>query len=168
MTLNRARLWGIAFTVIGLVLALIVSLTLADQVETGGSLLTGGVIGFLVVAPFLAAGIYQFSRGSAAELEINDEMSAQRDLMDRLRARPHTLAELAVSLSLAEEEITDILKQLHRLDLFHGYVTAQGQVIYVAAETVREMRRCAVCGAAITSAAGAITPCLSCGTLYYT
>src|SRR5688572_23705515 len=110
MTLNRARIWGIVLTTIGVILAIVASLTITSQVREGGSLLVGGVIGFVVVAPFILGGVYQFWRGSAAEIELSAEMPAQRELMDRLRARPNSLAELATTLNLDEEEVIYIIE----------------------------------------------------------
>lgn len=167
MNLNRARIWGIILTVIGAVLAILFSLVLTNQAETGGSLLVGGVIGFIVVAPFIISGIYQFWRGTATEIELNTEMPAQRELMDRLRERPNSLTELSNHLQLDPEEVLSIIEQLHKLDLFHGYSTPEGQIIYVETETIRSLTRCAVCSTAIKGLPQQVVTCPKCQTVYY-
>jgi hypothetical protein len=167
MNLNRARIWGIILTVIGAILAILFSLTLTSQAETGGSLILGGVIGFVVVAPFIISGIYQFWRGTATDIELNAEMPAQRELMDRLRERPNSLAELAKHLQLAPEEVLSIIEQLHKLDLFHGYRTPEGQIIYVETDTIRALTRCAVCGTSIKGLPQQIVTCPKCKSDYY-
>jgi hypothetical protein len=167
MTLNRARVWGIILTIIGVVLAILFSLTLASQAETGGSLVLGGIIGFAVVAPFIIGGVYQFWRGTNTEIELNAEMPAQRELMDRLRERPNSLSELAKHLQLAPDEVLSIIEQLHKLDLFHGYRTPEGQIIYVDMETIRSLTRCAVCSTAIKGLPQQVVTCPKCGSEYY-
>jgi len=167
MTLNRARIWGIILTIIGAVLAILFSLTLTSQAETGGSLVLGGAIGFLVVAPFIIGGVYQFWRGSASEIELNAEMPAQRELMDRLRTRPNSLAELATHLQLDPEEVLSIIDQLHKLDLFHGYRTPEDQIIYVETDTIRALTRCAVCSTPIKGLPQQVVTCPKCKSDYY-
>jgi len=167
MTLNRARLWGIALTTIGVILAIMVSFYLTTQLKPGDSLLGGGLVGFILVAPFILSGVYQFWRGSTDEIELNAEMPAQRELMDMVRARPVSLAELATKLQLAPQEIRSIIEQLHELDLFHGYRTPEGQLIYVNADTMDAMTRCAVCGAALAAVPNQIVTCPKCKSDYY-
>jgi hypothetical protein len=167
MTLNRARIWGIVLTTIGVILAIIASIAITNQARDGGSLLVSGAIGFVVVAPFILGGVYQFWRGSASEIEYNAEMPAQRELMDRLRARPNSLAELADTLQLAEEEVISIIEGLHKLDLFHGYRTPDGQIIYVETDTIRAITRCAKCGSGIIGQSGQVVTCATCHTEYY-
>jgi|GEM_PF-2773789 len=167
MTLNRARIWGIVLTTIGVILAIMVSFYLTTQVKTGASLLTGGLIGFVLVAPFVLSGVYQFWRGSADEIELNAEMPAQRELMDIVRAGPTSLAALATRLQLAPQEVRSIIEQLHALDLFHGYRTPEGQLIYVKAATMEAMTRCAVCGKALAVIPGQIVTCSQCQSDYY-
>ena len=167
MTLNRARIWGIILTIIGAVLAILFSLTLTSQAESGSSLLVGGVIGFLIVAPFIIGGVYQFWRGTSSEIELNAEMPAQRELMDRLRERPNSLQELANHLQLAPEEVMYIIAQLHNLDLFHGYRTPEDQIVYVETDTIRALTRCAVCGTAIQGLPQQLVTCPKCKSDYY-
>lgn len=167
MTLNRLRVRGIVFTTIGVVLAIITSLLLTTQARSGGSLLLGGLVGFVVVAPFMFVGAYFFWRGSTAELELNEEMPVQRELMDILRTRPSSLAELAAKLKLPTEEVLRIIDQLHTLDLFHGYITPEKQIIYVEINTIRNLTRCAVCSTGLSSQPGQVVTCPGCKTDYY-
>ena len=56
---------------------------------------------------------------------------------------------------------------LHKLDLFHGYRTPEGQVIYVETDTIRDLSRCAVCGTGIKALPQQIVTCPKCKSEYY-
>lgn len=170
--MNSGRLIGIIATVIGLGIASLASLFLAQQAGagelSGGGLIVGAFGAFIIVAPIMAFGIYMFIQGGAEE-ERESEMEKQRRLLDVIRARGQVdIHDAAIEVGANVDEVKQLLYQLVGLQVFSGYINWDKGTLYSAeASSLRELKECENCGAPIELAGKGVVACQYCGTEYF-
>jgi hypothetical protein len=169
MNLYRQRLFGVALTTIGFVMAALAGLALASQVNSlgTGGLFAGAGLAFAVVLPFLGAGIFFYARGSREPEETESTLPQQVRLSDLMNTRQTAaLDALATELNVSAQDVLNMVHELAQLRLFSGYLTPEAQLHRIEPVVIQQMNRCQRCGNPLVLDS-AISLCPSCGTEYY-
>lgn len=124
--MNRGRLAGIILIILGFVVAAIIGVLLASQVDSKSTGVVPLAIGtfLLVIAPLVGVGIYLYVRyGDDADDGQPSAVQKQRALMELLHERGQLqVNEAAVLLGIQQDEVRELVEQLIQLEVFTGSV----------------------------------------------
>lgn len=172
MTMNSGRLIGIIATVIGFGIAALAGLFLAQQSGagdlTGGGVIVGAFLAFLIVAPLIGFGLFMFVRGGQ-EAERETEMQKQRQLLDIVKSRGQIkIHDAAIEMQTDVDQVKSLVYDLVGLQIFSGYINWDKGVLYSEeASNLRDLHTCKNCGAPIELAGKGVIACEYCGTEYF-
>lgn len=170
--MNSGRLIGIIAMVVGVVVAALGGLFLAQQMNAGDLQAGGAIVGafffFIPVALLVGFGIFMYVRGGQ-EASLQSEMEDQRKLLDIVKTRGQVdMHQLAIEMQSDVETVKSLLYQLVGLQVFSGYVNWDKGMLYSAeAANLRDLHECENCGAPIELAGKGVIACKFCGTEYF-
>lgn len=170
--MSHQRRLGIGLTIGGMVIATLGSVWLALRPTTlieDPSLFLVAVGVFAVVFALMISGGYLFLKASTTQPEASPAMELPLQLLDYLRQHGEiSVADMADALQVPLEAVHHSLDELLSLQLFTGYVRADGHHLCAVPRPVLEaMQACLVCATPLSMGQKGHTACPQCGTSYY-
>ncbi len=171
--MSSGRVVGIALIVVGLIIALIVTVFLFSGVSDGSLTTSGAILGLgiafvVLVAPLVGFGIFMVIQGNREAARLA-EAEKQRRLLDIVRSRGQVnVYDLALEMQISQDEIKTLVHRLVGLQVFSGYINWEKGILYSSeARELRELKRCENCGGEITLTGRGVLSCRFCGTEYF-
>jgi hypothetical protein len=165
--MGSGRTVGIILLVIGIVLALIlVAWLFAGQGENkleGTGLVLGLALTFILVAPFLAGGVYFFTKGQSEAKEFAVIEKEKRLLNMVLTQGKVQLAHAAVEMNATLDQIRAFVYDLVGKGLFTGYIDWKSNTLYSADASKIGSTTCPNCGGVRELVGKGTVKCPYCG-----
>lgn len=165
---GQGRIVGTILILVGLIIALVVSLWLFSGVAEGRLRFSGFALGFalllILALPLLGGGAFLFIRGGA-EARAFAEVEREKRLLNMVQTQGQLrVSEAALEMNLSRDQVKEYIYDLVGKGLFTGYINWDEGVLY--AKQAREMRttKCPHCGGEREMVGRGVVKCPYCGT----
>jgi hypothetical protein len=165
--MGSGRIVGIILLAIGLILAVVlIAWLFAGQGENklqGTGLVLGLAIVLILAAPFVAGGVYFFTKGQGEAKEFAEIEKEKRILNMVLTQGKVQLANAAVETNLTLDQVKAYVYDLVGKGLFTGYVDWKSNTLFSADASKVGSTTCPNCGGVRELAGKGIVKCPYCG-----
>ncbi len=166
--IGQGRVVGVILIVIGLIIALAITLWLLSGLAEGALRHSGFTLGLVVALilaiPFLAAGGYLFVRGRAEARQLA-ELKRERRVLDVVQAHGQVrVADIALEMGLTRDQVKGYIYDLVGKGLFVGYINWDEGVLYSKQASELPRDKCPNCGGELELAGKGVVRCPYCGT----
>ena len=165
--MGQGKTLGLVLLFVGLIIGLIMTAWLGTNLATGSLQATGFVLGLallaILVLPFFAVGIVLLVRGRAESRDYA-RVAQERKLLDMVLTRGQlAVADAALELNLARDQVRNYVYDLVGKGLFTGYVNWDDGILYAREAAAMQSNKCPNCGGVREVAGKGVVRCQHCG-----
>ncbi|HEY4723674.1 MAG TPA: hypothetical protein VII92_17600 [Anaerolineae bacterium] len=133
-----------------------------EKLDSGGMIFAIGGLA-IIALPLIGAGLFLFVRGGHEEVEMQD-VAKQRKILNMVSTQGQVrIADVALELGAAKDQIKQWLYDLVGKGLFSGYINWDDGVLYSKQASQLESGHCPHCGAKLELAGKGVVKCSACG-----